>query len=221
MTTTKKPDSLVRRSPAPTPPQNVAKTAPAPSPKQQAARERFLARRPSTTPAAPVHHATARTLAPRERPQKETIGSVIGSALPTVAAGFGLGLANGSALGKSVENKFGVKVSRAIALGAGAAKLLGVDGLSPALGRSASEIMRSEMNDISRVGGETVSAMVGRLLDKSDETSKTEVSKTAPIDATPNEKAIVHEGSKANGVNGTASRDEYEPVRERTVPRNA
>lgn len=173
------PKTAITRAPStPARPSTPApNTKQAPSPAQQAARERFLARRPTNTPA-PPKAPQQRSLAPSARPQKETLGSVVGSVAPTAIAGAALGFANGSSAGKKFEERFNVKVSRPIAAIAAVGKLFNVASVSPALDRGAGEILRSEINDLARAGGEGLASRVGSLLDTKAETKTEEAPKT-------------------------------------------
>lgn len=135
--------------------------------------------------------------------------------MPTAIAGAALGFANGSSAGKKFEERFNVKVSRPIAAIAAAGKLFNVASVSPALDRGAGEILRSEINDLARAGGEGLASRVGSLLDtKKDETPVVET-KTETKPANDDKTITVKDVTHANGVNGvsqtTANKTEKNP----------
>lgn len=134
-----------------------------------------LAKRPAQSPS-----RAQRPLAPAARPIKETLSAVIGRSIPQAAAGFGLGLANGSALGKKVEELTPTKLSRGIAAGLAVAKGLGIDNISPIAGKICSAGVESEINDISRSLGERTPGWIGNLLDSKAETKTSGAS--APVE---------------------------------------
>lgn len=189
---------LARR---PATPPNAPK--PAPSPAQQAARERFVAMvqsRPST-PAAPAKKPAPRSLAAKVKPQKETIGSVVGGVVPTMAAGVGLGFANGTKFGKKLKDDYRVKPSLIAGVVAIGAKALGVDALSPTAGKICNEVIRSEGNATARDVGEYLAEKLSAFGEgKTEEKAETKTEEKAETKAPETNGIEVKEISKSNGA---------------------
>lgn len=178
----------------------------APSPAQQAFRQNVLAKRANTAPAPRKVASTA----PSMRPEKETLGKVIGGEANTLIAGVGLGAVNASQIGQAFEKKLNVKASRAVAGAAVLARLFGIDSAVPILQRGGSAIIKSELNDLARTGGETGMALISKLLD-GDKPTETKVetpandTKTETKVETKADNGIEVKEKVSNGVNGAAS----------------